>query len=63
MKIEQEIQGVKRLFLDTAPVIYYFEQHQKFFPLVQPIFQKLIDCEIQAVSSPITLTEWYASQG
>jgi predicted nucleic acid-binding protein len=57
MKIEQEIEGVKRLFLDTAPVIYYIEKDPNFYSLVEPIFHKLIARDFQAVSSPITLLE------
>lgn len=57
MKIEQAIAGVKLIFLDTAPVIYYVERHPTFFPLVQPIFESLSDRDLQAVTSPITLAE------
>jgi predicted nucleic acid-binding protein len=57
MKIEQAIAGVKLIFLDTAPVIYYMERHPTFFPLVQPIFESLSDGDLQAVTSPITLAE------
>ena len=57
MKIEQAIAGVKLIFLDTAPVIYYIERHPTFFPLVRPIFESLSDGDFRAVSSPITLAE------
>jgi predicted nucleic acid-binding protein len=57
MKIEQAIAGVKLIFLDTAPVIYFIERHPTFFPLVRPIFESLSDGDLQAVSSPITLAE------
>jgi predicted nucleic acid-binding protein len=30
--------GVDRLFLDTAPIIYYVERHPKYGPIVDPIF-------------------------
>ena len=78
MKIEQAIAGVKLIFLDTAPVIYYIERHPTFFPLVRPIFESLSDRDFRAVSSPITLAEcsivpyrqglwlfitWYANRG
>ena len=54
MKIEQAIAGVKLIFLDTAPVIYFIERHPTFFPLVRPIFESLSDGDFRAVSSPIT---------
>ena len=57
MRIEQAIAGVKLIFLDTAPVIYYIERHPTFFPLVRPIFESLSDGDLRAVSSPITLAE------
>ena len=57
MKIEQAIAGVKLIFLDTAPVIYYIERHPTFFPLVRPIFESLSDRDFRVVSSPITLSE------
>jgi predicted nucleic acid-binding protein len=57
MNVEKALEGVNRLFLDTAPVIYYFEKHEKFFPLIHPIFQRLSDGDLKAVSSPITLAE------
>ena len=57
MKIEQAIAGVKLLFLDTAPVIYYLERQPTFFPLIRSIFERVSDGDLPAVSSPITLAE------
>lgn len=57
MKIEQAIAGVKLIFLDTAPVIYFIERHPTFFPLVRSIFESLSDRDFRAISSPITLAE------
>jgi predicted nucleic acid-binding protein len=57
MKIEQAIAGVKLLFLDTAPVIYYLEGHPTFAPLIRSIFERVSDGDLPAVSSPITLAE------
>jgi predicted nucleic acid-binding protein len=57
MKVEQAIAGVKSLFLDTAPVIYYLERHPIFFPAVRSIFERVSDGDLQVVSSPITLAE------
>jgi hypothetical protein len=30
MKVEEALRGVKRLFLDTAPVVYFVEQNPEF---------------------------------
>jgi predicted nucleic acid-binding protein len=57
MQVDQAVNGIKRLFLDTAPVIYYVERHPKYAPLVQPIFQRLSQGDFEAVTSPITLAE------
>jgi predicted nucleic acid-binding protein len=57
MRVEQALKGVKQLFLDTAPVIYYVERHPNYFPVVQPIFQHLQTGDFKAVASPITLAE------
>jgi predicted nucleic acid-binding protein len=56
MKIEESLRGVKRLFLDTAPVVYFVEQNSEFIARVEPIFDRL-DLDIIAVISAITLAE------
>lgn len=56
MKINDALVGVSRLFLDTAPVIYFIERNPHFVNLVEPIFEKL-EVDITAVVSPITLAE------
>lgn len=33
MRIDEALQGVTRLFLDTAPVIYYVEKHPTYLDL------------------------------
>jgi predicted nucleic acid-binding protein len=57
MKIEQALEGVRTLFLDTAPIIYYIQRNVEYFSLVQPIFEKLSNRDLQAVISPITVME------
>jgi predicted nucleic acid-binding protein len=56
MKIEESLRGVKRLFLDTAPVVYFVEQNPEFIARVEPIFDRL-DLDIIGVVSAITLAE------
>ncbi|NJL03634.1 MAG: type II toxin-antitoxin system VapC family toxin [Chloroflexaceae bacterium] len=47
----------KRLFIDTAPLVYFVEQHPHYAQRVTPIFQALDAGTIAAVTSPITLAE------
>jgi predicted nucleic acid-binding protein len=56
MKIEESLRGVKRLFLDTAPVVYFVEQNPEFIARVEPIFARL-DVDIIGVVSAVTLAE------
>src|SRR3982751_4066445 len=57
MKIADALKDVTRLFLDTAPVIYYVEKHVLYAPLVVPIFQRIDGGSPTAVVSPVTLAE------
>ncbi len=57
MKIAEAFGGVKRLFLDTAPVVYFVEANKRYLPIVEPIFGQLDAGSWQAVTSPITLSE------
>lgn len=56
MEISNALNEVGRLFLDTAPVIYFVERNPQFVNLVDPIFERL-ETDITAVVSPITLAE------
>lgn len=57
MKLIDSLQGVTRLFLDTAPVIYYIEKHPQYFSIVKPIFDRIDNSLLVAVTSPVTLSE------
>ena len=57
MKVTDALQGVTRLFLDTAPVIYYVEKHPTYLALVAPIFGRIDADALIAVTSPVTLAE------
>jgi hypothetical protein len=54
--INEALAGVQTIFLDTAPVIYYVENHSLFADGVQGIIDKL-DGDLQGVISPVTLAE------
>jgi predicted nucleic acid-binding protein len=57
MKIADMLQQYTRLLIDTAPIVYFVEQHPQYVQRVTPIFQALDVGTIQAVTSPITLAE------
>ena len=57
MTLAEHLSSVRRLFLDTAPVIYFVEQHPRYLPLMEQVFQRVDAGELQIVTSPITLAE------
>jgi predicted nucleic acid-binding protein len=56
MKIGDAFQGINKVFLDTAPVIYYVEATPGY-AVVAPVFQLLSQGSFEAVVSPVTLAE------
>ncbi len=57
MKITDALQNVSRLFLDTAPVIYYVENNPSYFARAASIFDRVDDGTLTAITSPVTLAE------
>ena len=57
MKVDDALLGFTRIFLDTAPVVYFVERHPVFAPVVDDIFDRLDRVALSAVTSPITLLE------
>lgn len=57
MKIADALQNVDRLFLDTAPVIYYGERNPQYLAVITALFRWLDKASITAVTSPVTLAE------
>ncbi|MBD2409813.1 VapC toxin family PIN domain ribonuclease [Nostoc calcicola FACHB-389] len=57
MSITNRLQGVRRLFLDTAPVIYFVERDLQYFPQVREVFEQLRNTPLMGLVSPITLAE------
>ncbi len=45
------------IFLDTAPFIYFFEQHPDYFPALETLFAQLYKTNAQAITSIITYIE------
>ena len=56
LKVETALRGVAKLFLDTAPVIYFVEANPNYLQVVESIFDK-IENGLAAVTSPVTLAE------
>jgi predicted nucleic acid-binding protein len=57
MNIADALQGVTRLFLDTAPVIYYVEKNPSYIARVKIIFDYIDAGSLTALTSPVTLAE------
>ena len=57
VKVIPALSDIKRLFLDTSPVIYHVEGVAAYQPLTDLIFQHIRDGAVEAVTSTITLTE------
>lgn len=57
MKISERLQPVSRLFLDTAPLVYYVEEDERYLDRVDPVFRRVDGGLTSAVTSPVTLAE------
>jgi predicted nucleic acid-binding protein len=57
MNLQDALNGVTRLFLDTAPVIYYVEKHPIYLAKVSGVFDRIDRGELTAVTSPVVLAE------
>ncbi|GBC95604.1 hypothetical protein HRbin16_01396 [bacterium HR16] len=55
--IEGRLSGVRRIFLDTAPIIYHVEGVALYQPLTDLIFSRIGEGALVAVTSCITLAE------
>lgn len=49
--------GAGPVALDTPVLIYFIEQHPKFYPVVQPLFEAIDAGKLKAVTSELTLLE------
>jgi predicted nucleic acid-binding protein len=56
-ELDQDLTAHTVLGLDTAPFIYLWEQHPKYYPLSERLFHYLKNPEIQGITSIITLIE------
>jgi predicted nucleic acid-binding protein len=57
VKISGALEGIQRLYTETAPLIYYVEENPTYVARMDAIIEAIEDRPIEAVSSVITLTE------
>ena len=57
MKINDALEGIQRLYTETAPLIYYIEENPTYVAKMDVIIKAIEDRPIEAVSWVITLTE------
>ncbi len=55
--MELKLSSGQGVFLDTAPLIYLFEEHERFFPPVRRILDDAYAVGAQLVSSMVTYIE------
>lgn len=56
-QLEQDLAVHEVIGLDTAPFIYLWEQHPRYFPLSETLFRHLKKLNVQGITSIITLIE------
>ena len=56
MGLIEELRG-QRICLDTAPIIYFIEENEKYRNILRPIFVEIDSGNIEAITSTITLLE------
>jgi len=47
----------KRIFLDTAPLIYFVERDEVYWDAILEVFTRIDSGEAQVVTSPVSLAE------
>ncbi len=57
MKISDALEGIQRLYIETAPLIYYVEENPTYVARMDAIIAAIENRPIEAVSSVITLAE------
>ena len=57
MKLDEALRGVTRLGLDTAPFIYLVEDHPLYVPLMDEVSRRIVEGQMEGVTSVVTLGE------
>lgn len=47
----------KTVALDTAPLIYFIEEHPTYLPVVEPFFRAMDEGQLTVITSTVTLLE------
>ena len=55
--LDQDLAAHTIVAVDTAPFIYFWEHHPRYFHLAETLFRRLKDPQIQGITSIITLIE------
>lgn len=55
--MDEALLDVRRLAIDTTPVIYFVEAHPRYDTLVTDVFQRIADGRMIGVTSTVTLCE------
>lgn len=56
MGLVDQLRGL-RVFIDTAPIIYFIEKHKRYINIIRPVFTEIDSGKIEALTSTITLLE------
>jgi predicted nucleic acid-binding protein len=57
MKISDAIKNIRRIYIESAPLIYYIEENPTYVSRIDTIIEAIENTPIDAVSSVIALTE------
>ena len=57
MSVLATLAPIRRLYFDTAPLIYYTEGHAQYLPTLRVIMGQIAPDQIHAITSVLTLTE------
>lgn len=57
MNLLHALKGVEKLYIETAPLIYYIEENETYLDKMVAVIGAIEDRPISAISSVITLTE------
>jgi hypothetical protein len=57
VKVSDALLGIRRLYVETAPLIHYVEENLAYVAKMDTIVEAVDSASIEAVSSVITLTE------
>ncbi len=57
MMIERVFAGIQRVYIETAPFIYYAENRVGYVEKMKAVFKQIMDNNISVITSTITLSE------